>query len=69
MSFSEVGHPIRAVFVGREWKRKGPRESGSSVGYASISRVMVTLDVFGPEKSELKGLHLPDWIFIERVVG
>ena len=23
ISFSEVGHPIRAVFVGREWKRKG----------------------------------------------
>ena len=62
MSFSEVGHPIRAVFVGREWKRKGLVRAVAVLATLRSRGVMVTLDVFGPDKSELKGLHLPDWI-------
>ena len=62
ISFSEVGDPIRAVFVGKEWKRKGLTKALSVLAGLRSHGVAITLDVFGPVESELRGFHLPDWV-------
>jgi len=61
-SFSEVGEPIRAVFVGKEWKRKGLGRALAVLAALRSRGVAITLDVFGPVSEELGGLHLPDWV-------
>jgi UDP-glucose:(heptosyl)LPS alpha-1,3-glucosyltransferase len=61
-SFSEVADTVRAVFVGKEWKRKGLVRALAVLAALRSLGVTITLDVFGPVKSELKGLHLPDWV-------
>ena len=62
MLFSEVGDPIRVVFVGKEWKRKGLVRAVAILAALRSRGKMVTLDVFGPGESALGGLHLPDWV-------
>ncbi|MDA8665231.1 glycosyltransferase [Litoricolaceae bacterium] len=61
-SFSGVGDPIRAVFVGKEWKRKGLLRALAVLAALRSRGVAITLDVFGPVNPELRGLHLPNWV-------
>ncbi|MDC1076245.1 glycosyltransferase family 4 protein [Litorivicinus sp.] len=61
-SFSEVGDPIRAVFVGKEWKRKGLVRALAVLATVRSRGFTITLDVFGPVNSELRGLHFADWV-------
>ncbi len=62
LPFSEAGDPIRTIFVGKEWKRKGLPRALAVLAALRSHGVAITLDVFGPDKSELTGLHLPDWV-------
>lgn len=61
-SFSGVGDSIRAVFVGKEWKRKGLVRALAVLAALRSRGVAITLDVFGPGYSDLDGLHLPNWV-------
>ena len=60
--FSEVSSPIRAVFVGKEWRRKGLVRALAVLTALRARGVAITLDVFGPASSELGIRHLPDWV-------
>ena len=62
VGFSEVCDPIRAVFVGKEWRRKGLMRALTVLAALRSRGTRITLDVFGPVGSELGGLHLPDWV-------
>jgi len=62
VGFSEVRDPIRAVFVGKEWRRKGLMRALTVLAALRSRGTRITLDVFGPVSSELRGLYLPDWV-------
>ena len=62
VGFSEVCDPIRAVFVGKEWRRKGLMRALTVLAALRSRGTRITLDVFGPVSSELRGLYLPDWV-------
>ena len=62
ISFSEAGDPIRVVFVGKEWKRKGLERALEVLAALRSLGVAITLDVFGPDESELRGLRLGKWV-------
>lgn len=64
MSFSEVSNPIRAVFVGKEWKRKGLVRALAVLAALRSHGVAITLDIFGPGKAEIMDLPLPDWVLL-----
>ena len=62
VAFSEVRDPIRAVFVGKEWRRKGLMRALAVLATLRSRGTRITLDVFGPVSTELVDLHLPDWV-------
>lgn len=51
--FSECSEGIRAVFVGKEWKRKGLEKVFHVVQLLRASNIEISLDIYGPEASEL----------------
>lgn len=51
-SFKDKNSPIKCVFVGKEWKRKGLKIAIEAIELLSANYV-VTLDVYGPDINEV----------------
>jgi len=60
--FLPVGDPIKIVFVGKEWKRKGLVRAIEILNQLRLQGVEVTFDIFGPDSSDLKHLEVPGWV-------
>lgn len=59
--FVPISDPIKVVFVGKEWKRKGLVRALQILSYLHSKDVDISFDIFGPERAELKHLGLPGW--------
>lgn len=59
--FLSVGDPIKVVFAGKEWGRKGLVRAIKILSHLRLKGVRVSLDIFGPDKADLDQLGLPGW--------
>jgi UDP-glucose:(heptosyl)LPS alpha-1,3-glucosyltransferase len=60
--FLKVEDPIRVVFVGKEWKRKGLVRALAILTKLQTRGIRIMFDVFGPNQMKLRGLNLPEWV-------
>lgn len=51
----------KIVFVGKEWKRKGLIRALRILNALRLMNVDFSFDIFGPARSELKTIDLPEW--------
>ena len=63
-TFFPVSDSLKVVFVGKEWKRKGLVRAIQILSCVRSLGFDVSLEIFGPEETELKAMKLPDWVVL-----